>query len=466
MNFAIVDYFLITLYFLAVLLIGWKYSAKRTGGESKENFILAGRKVTLPFFVASLVATWYGNIMGMGEFVYNNGLAAFFCFGLPYYIAAFLFAVFISKRIRKSDTFTIPEQIAKHYGTKAGYLASGVVLLITVPAAYVLMLGTLISMLFGWDMWISMTVGSVISILLLYTGGLKADIIANTLQFVLMYLGFGVLFYFSLTELGSISDMNAKLPTSHLRADGGLSIQYILAWYVIAFQTFIDPSFHQRCAAAKNPRTAYRGIMISIVFWMIFDFLTLMAGLYAVAYFQISPSINAFPTIANSILPPVWKGLFFVAMLATIMSTLESYTFLSASTIGNDLFAKIFKIPQGRIHIATRWGLLISSISAIFLALLLPSAIDLIYKTSSIAVPALIVPLVLSYSRRYYISRRNVAILMISTAVLTLFWTVSNSYLIQFDFPLSVYTFEFEPMIPGIILAIIMGLSFVRKRTE
>lgn len=463
MHLNFIDILIVALYFAIIIFIGiWFYRKEKY--SEKENYILAGRKVTLPFFVASLVATWYGNIMGMGEFVYNYGLVAFFCFAFPYYIAALFFAIFIAKRIRSSNSATIPEQMKSTYGNSVSIISSAIILIITIPAAYILILGKLIQLFTGLDLAISLIFSTLISLIIIYHGGLKADLIANTAQFIFMYIGFVALLFFCIVNLGSISDMISKLPITHKTATGTLSWQYVFAWYIIAFQTFIDPSFHQRCAAAKSPKVAQRGIMISIIFWMIFDFMTLTTGLYAAAYLKLPSPLDAYPILADFTMPNVWKGIFLVAIIATVMSTLESYAFISATTFGNDLFPIFLKNIKHTT--ATKIGLIVTGAIGILLAIAIPSAIDLIYKTSSIAVPALIVPLTLSYSKKFYLESKHSLIIMISTMILTILWTLSNEYSMNFDINFLYFTKDFEPMFPGIILSVILGLIFVKKRTK
>ncbi|MFA7627527.1 MAG: hypothetical protein WCZ17_10830, partial [Candidatus Kapaibacterium sp.] len=196
MSLDFIDILVICVYFTVVLFVGFVI-AKRKGNsyESSEEYLLAGRKLTLPLFTASLVATWYGSILGIGEFVYTSGFTAWVCFGLPYYIAAAFFAFFIAGKIRDSNVSSIPEQIRNKYGNKAGLVSSVIVFIITVPAAYVLMLGIIIQLIFGLSLWISIIIGTILSLIYLYTGGFRADVYTNAAQFILMYLGFACLLF-------------------------------------------------------------------------------------------------------------------------------------------------------------------------------------------------------------------------------------------------------------------------------
>lgn len=45
------------------------------------EFLLAGRSLTTPVFVMSLVSSWYGGILGVGEFTYRFGISNWFLQG-------------------------------------------------------------------------------------------------------------------------------------------------------------------------------------------------------------------------------------------------------------------------------------------------------------------------------------------------------------------------------------------------
>jgi solute:Na+ symporter, SSS family len=466
MTLSFPDYIVIALYFGLILYIGFIVSHKRQGkSTSYEEFILAGRGVTLPIFVATLVATWYGSILGIGEFVYRDGFVAWICFGLPYYIVAALFAAFIAKRIRIMAVNTIPEQISKNYGSKAGLVSSAIILIITIPASYILMLGVLIQLFTGWSLIICIFLGALFSLAYLFTGGFRADIFTNAAQFVIMYLGFIVLLIFSIIRFGWFDVLPAHLPESHLTAFGPYSWQFILSWYIIAFQTFIDPSFHQRCSAAATPKIAQHGVFISILCWAVFDFLTLMTGLYARAFFVIDNPMMAYPVLADAILPAVWKGILVVAMLAVVMSTLDSYAFISAATIGNDILGRFrfIRIRNINPRILIKIGLVITSILSIFIAAAISSVVQIIYVTCSITVPALLFPLVLTYSSKYKITTAQAVSIMIAASAGAGLWTLCRS-MIGWDWiPQIDIIMNIEPMMIGIVISIIVGFLSIKK---
>ncbi|HIC51869.1 MAG TPA: hypothetical protein EYO96_04350, partial [Candidatus Marinimicrobia bacterium] len=73
----------VLIYFVMTLVIGLFHSRQRFS-ENESDYLLAGRKLTIFPFTASLVATWYGGILGVGEFTYSYGISNWVVFGLPY----------------------------------------------------------------------------------------------------------------------------------------------------------------------------------------------------------------------------------------------------------------------------------------------------------------------------------------------------------------------------------------------
>ncbi|MEN6295221.1 MAG: hypothetical protein ABFD61_03720, partial [Chloroherpetonaceae bacterium] len=122
-----------------------------------------------------------------------------------------------------------------------------------------------------------------------------------------------------------------------------------------------------------------------------------------------------------------------------------------------DILAKIFK-KRFSVKFYTQIGLVITSIFSIVLALLIPSAIDLIYKTSSIAIPGLIFPTILTYTKKYDIDRSKIIWIFLLPSLISFLWIV-----IPAIFSVSPIVTNIEPMIPGILVAFLIGGLFIRK---
>ncbi len=281
LKFSIADWFIILAYVAGII---WLSIRKNWQDMDEEAFLLSGRKMTLPAFIATLVSTWYGGILGVGEYVYQFGVSEWLILAMPYYIFSLLFAVFLAEKIRSNPALSIPEAISNQYGKKAGGASAISVFILISPAPYILMLGVLLQYMFGGAGHIILysVIASLFTIIYVSFGGFDSVVKTDDLQVILMYAGFFVLLFFAMYTFGSPVRLWHTLPSSFKDISGGHSIQYILVWFFIALWTFVDPSFHQRAAAAKTPQIAKRGIFYSILLWMLFDFLTLTCGLYGI----------------------------------------------------------------------------------------------------------------------------------------------------------------------------------------
>ncbi len=458
-SFSPSDYIIIILFFAAVILIGF-YFGRKTGDEADE-YLLSGRKVGLFLFILTNVSTWYGGILGVGEFTYRYGLASWFTQGLPYYVFALLFALFFAKKIRTASLFTIPDKLTDVYGKKVGLIAAVLVFVLVSPAPYLLMTANLLKLMFGTGIIVSLILGVVLSMSYLLKGGFKSNIYADAVQFFVMFAGFILILVAAFQDYGGISFLKTNLPATHLELTGGASPTFIIVWFLIAMWTFADPGFHQRCYAAKSENVAVKGIIISIGFWALFDFLTTSTGLYSRAVLPgLKQPVNSFPLLAEIVLGPGLKGLFYAALFATIMSTLNSFLFLSATTIGRDFIFRLGKDrDNSRLKHYTVYGLIISSIVSIILAYEIPSVIQIWYTIGSFCIPGMILAVISAYYERFKIDKNIMLVEIISAVAFSMVW-----YFIRERFSGSPIIGEIEPMLIGLGIALLTHLFGIYKR--
>ena len=441
------------------LLIFFGFFRTKQTGKNPEDFLLAGRKLSLPGFVITLVATWYGGILGIGENTYSYGIQTWFIFGLPYYIFAILFAFLIAGRINETKFISIPDQFHERFGKMAGVVSALYILFLASPAPYILSIGILLQFTTGLSFGLSLLMSTGLSLSYIWIGGFKAVVRTDGLQFGFMFVGFLLLLIFSMKSSGPISKL--VLPVSHLNITGGASIQYIVVWFFIALWTFVDPGFYQRCAAAKSPQTAKKGILISIGFWFIFDMLTLSTGLYAKALLTAGDPLFAYPRLGAVVLPPLAYGIFITGLLATIMSTIDSLGLISAITFGRDILWRIQSPTStdklkwnNESTIFVRKGLIITAFIALILAFSIPSVVKLWYGLGSILVPGLVLPFLLSFKNNR--PKENILLMMVSPVLVSIFWTLLGKLL-------NGYPFGLEPFYPGILTSVLVYVIKVKN---
>jgi len=449
------DVVLIVAYVSAVAVVGfWR---RRT---SAEDYLIGSRSLGLPVFVATLVATWYGGILAVGEFTYGMGLLNWTTQALPYYLCAVAFALLLAPRIRQAELLTIPDKLERDYGRGAAVLGAVCAFVLCSPAPYVLMVGQLVEMCTGWPLLPSMLVGTVASALYVYSGGFRADVRINVLQFLLMFAGFGVALAVCVARLGGAAWLLERLPPEHLRLDGGKDAAFIAVWFMVALWTFVDPGFHQRCYAARSPSIARNGVLVAVGCWVVFDFLTTATGLYTRAAIPGLPPEQqgyAFPLLAERVLPPGARGLFVVGMLATVMSTVVSYMFMAALTVGRDALWRLSRAgDEVRVPRYTQVGMALAAGWSVGVALLVPSAVRQWYMLGSVVVPGLLLPVLSGYFPILKVSNGFALTAIVSGAAISTVWLLAGwltspagIYADTKDFPLGL-----QPMAPGLAASV------------
>jgi solute:Na+ symporter, SSS family len=453
-SFSLVDILIILVFFATILFIGF-YTGRKTGTDASD-YLLSGRKLSLFLFVAVNVSTWYGGILGVGEFTYRYGLVSWFTQGFPYYIFAFVFAIFFAKKIREASLFTIPDKLSEVYGKKVGLVSAIIVFVLVSPAPYQLMTGNLLSLIFKIDLLPSLFISLIISLVYLIKGGFRSNVYVDVFQFFVMFGGFIAVVIFSGIKLGTFEFISTSVPESHTNITGGMSPTFLIVWVLIALWTFADPGFHQRCYAAKSGSIAKWGIIISIFFFALFDFLTTSTGLFAKAVLpNLDNPVLSFPLYAEKVLPAGLKGIFYAALFATIISTQVSFLFLSGTTIGRDFVFRIRNdTDESKLKYFTVIGLVISGVIAISLAFFIPSVIQIWYTIGSLFIPGIILPVVSAYYPKFRISNKLILIEMMTAFVSSTVW-----YFLRNEFTNVVVINEVEPMLVGLLFAIIIHFS-------
>ncbi len=454
-----IDIIIIAAFLAFQFYFGSTARRKRSEKLSALDYLIGSRRLTAPALVATLVTTWYGGVLGVGEYSYKYGVSNWLVFGLPYYLWAAVFALFLAGRARRTQFISLPDHLAQHYGKAPALAAAVIIFVMTVPSAYVLQLGTIIQFLWGWPLAWGVAVGAVLSVGYIVIGGFRADVQMNKLQFLCMFGGFALIIPFSLWKLGGWSYLTAHVPATHFTWHGGNSGWYILSWYFLAMETLIEPSFYQRCYAAQSEHVARRGILWSIPFWILFDFMTTSAGLYASAACAGLPDAQmSYPALAFKILPPGIAGLFFVGMLATVMSTVNSYTFLAAVALARDIVCRVKPVSDHTVITATRWGIAASVLLSVVIAVTEKSVVNLWRDLGSIGTPALLLPILSTFlPRKITCSSRQAMWWVVLPSLTSATWVVTEAVFGH-------YPAGLEPIFPGLaVSAGIAGVLWTRR---
>jgi solute:Na+ symporter, SSS family len=157
-------------------------------------------------------------------------------------------------------------------------------------------------------------------------------------------------------------------------------------------------------------------------------------------------------------LPPFVKGLFLTGLLAVIMSTIDSFTFLSAITFGRDIIWHLKKDSPAGFIPYIRFGLVVTALISVILCLLFPSVIKLWYIIGSLFIPPMLVPVLTAYFPRYKLKAAYTFTIMVISFLLSLAlftyaqWNSTNGQ--------AEYLLGIEPFFPGLLGSLLLYALF------
>ena len=118
------DWIVIAIYVFCIMYIGYYFSKKSKGFD---DYFMAGRDLTAPLLVGTLVSTFYGldTLFGTSEVGFFEGISGFFAYSLPY-TALYVAMAFLSPVFKKKfpEGTTMQEITFRRYGKTAGIFSS------------------------------------------------------------------------------------------------------------------------------------------------------------------------------------------------------------------------------------------------------------------------------------------------------------------------------------------------------
>ena len=415
------------------------------------DLILMGRSLTLPMFVATLVATWYGGIFGVSQIAFENGIYNFVTQGFFWYLAYIIFALFIVERLNHFKAITLSGLAGQMFGEKSSKLVAILNILNLIPIVYAISIGLLIQMLFGYPLETSIVIG--IGFVLAYSliGGFRAVVFSDLIQFFIMCTAVVLTLVFSISEFGF--EKLSLLPDSYFKPMGKYTLLETLSWGLIAVSTLVDPNFYQRSFAAKNFKIAKKGILISTVIWIIFDLCLTFGAMYAKAVIPEADSSHAYFIYALQLLPQGFRGLFLAGIAATILSTLDSYIFLAGSTISYDLVPRRFRGKVGIHHL----GVISVGVFSVIMSTVFEGNIKNVWKTlGSLSSAALLIPILYGYKFPQRLKDKEFLLASSAGILTTIVWRLGGYK----------YTYNLDEIYTGSFACFVVIIFFHLKSSQ
>lgn len=342
-----VDLAIVVGYVLVILGIGF-YVGRRK--EDSEGYFLAGRGAIWPLvgfglMASNLSGTSYIGLAGAG---YEEGIAVWNYEWMATLILVF-FALFILPFYLRSKVSTMPEFLEKRYDRRSRYAFSGfsVFTAMFIDSAGALFAGAITLQLLFPEIPLGVLVTGIALLGGVYViaGGLQAVMITDTIQGVLLLVAGGVIFAFAFSEIGfSWSEVQNVAPEDGLTVAPPADDEF-LPWPGI-FTGVIWLGFYywttnhivvQKVLSAKNIDHGRWGALFAAFTQLPLLFLLILPGTIGNAiYPDIEDPDQIWPALAFDFLPIGLRGLVFAALVAALMSTLDSVLNGAASLVTND----------------------------------------------------------------------------------------------------------------------------------
>ncbi len=210
-----VDYALVALYFVFVLGIGL---IARRRVSSSVDFFLSGRSLPawvtgLAFISANLGAV---EIMGMSANGAQYGFPTFNYFWIGAVPAMLFLGVVMMPFYYGSRVRSVPEFMRRRFGTGAHLVnaLSFALAQVLIAGVNLYLLGTIVNVLLGWPLWISVIVAAAIVLSYVTLGGLSAAIYNEVLQFFVIVAALLPLTLVGLHRVGGWEGLQDKVTAS------------------------------------------------------------------------------------------------------------------------------------------------------------------------------------------------------------------------------------------------------------
>ena len=377
-----------------------------------EDFVLAGRNLSLPLAIGTLFATWFGagTLLTSADEVKERGITAATLDPLGAGLCLIIAGLFFAGRMWRAKLTTLPELFERRFGVWPRRSAA---LLATLPylgwiAAQFVALAGIMELFFGLPMNLGLVLVAFVGMLYTVIGGMWAVTLTDSVQVILIVLGVLVTLYCVLSRTGDgdvsvgLSTIVAKTGDTKLTMIPTETLAQFTGWLGIlcagALGNIPSQDIMQRVFAARSATIAKSACLIAGVLYIIIGAGPVILGLTGAVVLESSDG-NVIPRLATLFLNPITALIFCLAILSAILSTIDSALLAPATMIAHDLVGT-FKNESTRIS-WVRWAVVAVGTLSLGLAYLGESAYALLESGYEIGMISLMAPLVFALYTRH-----------------------------------------------------------------
>jgi len=362
------DLVIIIIYIIGILLIGlWTVRKSRM---TSDNYFLAGRGLNWLIVGTALFASNISTIhmVGLAASGYNEGLV----WGNFEWMAVFtliLLGLIFAPFYFKTRIATLPEFLEKRYGgASRTFLAfMGLFAALFIHIGMSLYAGAVVfESFFGINVYVSIVIISVATAIYTVIGGLKAVMVTESVQTIILIAGVVLLTIFGIaalpehgiTSIAAFKDavkegqMNMLHSAESIKALSPVGANSGLTWYacflgypVLGIWYWCTDQTHvQRVLSARTVDDAQKGPLFAGVLKILPVFILILPGVIGYVLFKdiIGTDANqTFPVLITNLLPVGLKGIVAAALMAALMSVVAAALNSSATLVAVDIVKRL-----------------------------------------------------------------------------------------------------------------------------
>ncbi len=397
------DYVLIGLgLYLACMLGIGLYASRRVG--SSEDFIVAGKRLSLPLCTATLAATWFGGgiCIGAASAAYKGGFLAVIADPFGAALCLFVAGFFYVRILRRMGLMTIASLFTSRFDKRAGLLAS----LCTIPAyigwvaSLMVAFGRILQSLTGMEPTTGIFIAAAIVLVYTFAGGMWAVTLTDFIQVLVLTVGLLVLAPILLSDMGGWESLAAQIPSERFHLyprEAGASewFAYARDWLVIGLGNLAGQDLIQRSLSSRDEKVAYRSAYLAGLLYITVGLIPVFLGLAGSVILPnwADPDL-VMMELALKYLPEAALVLFVGALVSALLSSADSALLAPASVLGWDMLRYVKPdISEETTLKVSRISVVVFGLFALWLALDKTSVYDLMVDSWSVLLATLFVPL-------------------------------------------------------------------------
>jgi SSS family solute:Na+ symporter/sodium/proline symporter len=328
---------------IVIVLVGTALLRSR-GVKTQADFLVAGRKLTWPVLVFTLLSSWIGagSLFAGGENAYRNGFAALWQPAGGW--VGLLIIAFVAGRTRRFAQFTIPELLETRYNVSARVLATiAIVISYTMIVSYQFKGGGDILYLIFPEIHKTTGMHIVAGFVILLTAlaGMTSvaylDLIIGLLVTCVALTALPLL----LDNVGGWTTVQRSLPDDHFTFMGRLTLREAVEFLLPTMLLLIgNQGMYQKFFSARSERDARVAVFGWILGTIILE--TAIIAIAVIASSKIHPENprEIIPVAARLGMPPLAGALLLGGIFAKVISTGNNFLFSPASNLIHDVYLR------------------------------------------------------------------------------------------------------------------------------